>query len=159
MTSIPVASGGNRGVRRAALRWILLAWTLLGMAAMHTIGHIGAGHSMAMPEPPAAQRVQTTAMMLAEHAVHVSAPASKPCPSGCAHARDGGQTGGGHPDSWSVCLAILAAFAAAVLSGWLLRATTGGGANRPMRPLAITPRAPPAGGVGLRLAGLSVLRR
>lgn len=159
LMAVPVASTGRRAPRLPTVRWLLLAWTLLGLAAMHTLGHTGAGHSMAMPQPPAVHRLQTTAMMLAEHAVHVSAPAGQACASSCAHVSDGFPAGG-HPDSWSVCLAILAALAVVVVVGWLLRAATvRGGANRSMRPLSVTPRAPPLPGVGLRLADLSVLRR
>jgi hypothetical protein len=148
--------------RLPALRWLLLVWTLFGLAAMHTLGHTGAGHSMAMPERPAIHRMQTTAMMLAEHPMHlthVAVPGGEACPSGCVHVGDG-HPAGGHPDGWSVCLAVLAALAVAVLVGWLVRAATvRHGANRPMRPVTLTPRGPPQPGVGLHLADLSVLRR
>jgi hypothetical protein len=155
MSCVPVASGGNRTARPAVLRWLLLGCTLLGLAAMHTLGHTG--HAMAMPDPPATHP-QTTATMLAAHATHTAAPIGYPCLSGCAHVAGGGPAGG-DPSSWSVCLAILTALAVAVLLGWLSRAATQRGAtNRPTRPLAITCRAPPVAGVGLRLADLAVLR-
>jgi hypothetical protein len=78
---------------------------------------------VAVPERPAIHRMQATVMMLAEHAVHVAAPAREACPGGCAHLSDT-LPASGHPGSWSVCLAILAAFAVAMLVGWLMRAAT-----------------------------------
>ncbi|MCW2641989.1 MAG: hypothetical protein JWP76_4295 [Dactylosporangium sp.] len=159
LMAVPLPSAGHRAPRLPTPRWLLLAFTLLGLAAMHTIGHTGAGHRMAMPERPAIHRLQTTAIMLTELAMHVAAPVEQACPIGCAHVSDG-LPAGGHPGSWSACLAILAALAVAVLVGWLVRAASvRHGANRPVRPVTLTPRGPPRPGVGLRLADLAVLRR
>ena len=153
---VPVASAGRLAPRPPAMRWLLLACTLFGLAAMHTVGHAGPGHAMAMPDRPAIHHLRT---MLAANTAHVTAPIGYRCPDGCVHLGSPGPAGG-HPDGWSVCLAVLAAFAIAMLVGWLLRAATNRGtANRSTRPLTITPRAPPPPRVGLLLADLSVLRR
>jgi hypothetical protein len=155
LTPVPVSSAGHLAPRLTALRWLLLACTLIGLAAMHTLGHTGHGHTMAMPEPPATHQLQNKARMLVGH---VATPDERACRGGCAHLGDS-DPAGGHPDGWSVCLAILAGFAIAMLLGWLLRAaTTRGATYRPTRPLAVTPRAPPRPRVGLLLADLSVLR-
>ncbi|MCW2638503.1 MAG: hypothetical protein JWP76_809 [Dactylosporangium sp.] len=160
LTVPPVAPAGADVALRPAVRWLLLAWTLLGLTAMHTLGH--AGHTMAMADHPAAARPQSAATLLAARTVDTTHPAMlmrDGCPNDCAHVGDGSPAGGGS-EGWSVCLAILTALAVLVLLGWLLRATTRHGTtSTPSGNLPPTPRAPPHLLVGLRLADLSVLRR
>jgi hypothetical protein len=150
----PTTAAGHRAALRPALRWLVLVCTLLGLTAMHTLGH-----TLAMPDRHATRPLQAAATMLAAHAAQVAGPIQHGCPHGCAHLADG-RTGGEGSMSWSVCLAVLAAFAVALLLGWLLRAATHrGGPNRPTGPLTFAPRAPPLPPMGLLLADLSVLRR
>lgn len=190
-------------------RLLLLVGTLLGLAAMHTIGHeshqtghpadpsphiavaparnatvVPVPHAAVVPVAPvphaARARVASAphaalapvphAALLppsqdvaAPHAVGAALQAVVGCPGGCASEEllpAGGGTGGG-PSGWGVCLAVLGAFAAALLLAALLsvrvRAVgpTRGGSAGAFPP----PRAPPPRPVGLRLATVSVLRR
>ncbi|MCL7457326.1 hypothetical protein M8I35_09035 [Micromonospora sp. MSM11] len=162
-------------------RLLLLVGTLLGLAAMHTIGHDShqtghpanpSAHAAVGPVPHAAVgSVPHAALALvppsqgvaAPHVVGAALQAVVGCPGGCAAEEllpAGGGTGGGLP-GWGVCLAVLGAFAAALLLAALLsvrvRAVgpTGGGSVGAFPP----PRAPPPRPVGLRLAEVSVLRR
>jgi hypothetical protein len=156
----PVASAGNDLALRSAVRWLLLVWTLLGLAVMHTLGH--GGHAMAMPmadHPAVTRPLRAAATALAAHTAHIAMSMRDGCPDGCSQLGDGSPTGGGS-EGWSVCLAILAALAVVVLLGWLLKtATRPGAASRPPGTLTLTPRAPPPPHVGPRLAELSVVRR
>ncbi|MEU7931318.1 hypothetical protein [Micromonospora echinofusca] len=173
-------------------RLLLLVGTLLGLAAMHTIGHDShqtghpanpsahiavapVPHAAVVPAPHAARAPVASAPhaalalvppsqgVAAPHAVGAALEAVVGCPGGCASEEllpAGGGTGGGLP-GWGVCLAVLGAFAAALLLAALLsvrvRAVgpTGGGSVGAFPP----PRAPPPRPVGLRLATVSVLRR
>ncbi|MFG1761393.1 hypothetical protein [Micromonospora echinofusca] len=162
-------------------RLLLLVGTLLGLAAMHTIGHDShqtghpanpsahiavapVPHAAVVPAPHAARAlVPPSQGVAAPHAVGAALEAVVGCPGGCASEEllpAGGGTGGGLP-GWGVCLAVLGAFAAALLLAALLsvrvRAVgpTGGGSVGAFPP----PRAPPPRPVGLRLATVSVLRR
>ncbi|MGW4497978.1 hypothetical protein ACWENR_05070 [Micromonospora sp. NPDC004336] len=84
------------------------------------------------------------------------------CPGDCPHERllPSGGAGGGLP-WWGVCLAVLGALAVPLLLAVLLLAGVravgplGRASGGPER----SPRAPPSGPVGLRLATVSVLRR
>ncbi|MEV4661159.1 hypothetical protein AB0J85_04350 [Micromonospora echinofusca] len=200
-------------------RLLLLVGTLLGLAAMHTIGHDShqtghpanpsahiavapVPHAAVAPVPHAAvvpvshaavvlvapaPRAARAPVASAPHAAVVpashAAPALVPppqgvaaphavgaalqavvgCPGGCAAEEllpAGGGTGEGLP-GWGVCLAVLGAFAAALLLAALLSVRvrtvgpTRGGSVGTFPP----PRAPPPRPVGLRLATVSVLRR
>ncbi|MEU8044839.1 hypothetical protein AB0B71_11930 [Micromonospora echinofusca] len=162
-------------------RLLLLVGTLLGLAAMHTIGHDShqtghpanpsahiavapVPHAAVVPAPHAARAlVPPSQGVAAPHAVGAALEAVVGCPGGCASEEllpAGGGAGGGLP-GWGVCLAVLGAFAAALLLAALLsvrvRAVgpTGGGSVGAFPP----PRAPPPRPVGLRLATVSVLRR
>ena len=127
-------------------QWILLACTLLGLAAMHVLGHStshSAPTSAAMPATNSSQSVLDG------------------CPDGhCSQPSGSGH--GRHEDTpaWSVCLAVLAGFGIAVLVAWLL---VGAGKSSwvgppPSRVGCGVPRVPPRQWVGLRLATVSVLR-
>ncbi|MEO3776686.1 hypothetical protein ABGB16_07505 [Micromonospora sp. B11E3] len=153
-------------------RLALLLCTLVGLTAMHTLGHGGhaAGgaheghHPAGSPEPRP---------VLVAHAA-VPAPAARSELSawsgaihgdcregGCAQARPlPGDGSGGSLPGWSVCLAVLGAFGLAVLVAVLLLAGAravgvAGGASDGGSP---GPRAPPPRPVGLRLAEISVSR-
>lgn len=129
-------------------RWVLLACTLVGLAAMHSLGH-GAAHS---------------AVMSAGHAsgVVMSMPAVvEDCPDG--HCRQLTGSGPGRHDdlpAWGVCLAVLAGLGITALLAWLLLAVRAGSQAGPPpgRACPGASRAPPRPGVGLRLARASVLR-
>ena len=150
-------------VRRIA-RLLLLFCTLLGLAAMHTIGHDAAGHGTGhghVRSPPAA----ATQHVIAMAQVGLSAVVPVVEPVGCAgdgctpvdlmvHGTSGGMSG------WGLCVAVLSSFAIALLlSALLLTRVTGrsrlpdlgGGAAR-------SPRGPPGRALGLSVAAMSVLR-
>jgi hypothetical protein len=142
----------------AVLRWLLLCATLVGLAAMHTLGHDGFGHGMAMSRDRADPASHAAMWTAAAHQHHAGPSVLSPCQAGCDHLA-AGHPGNGHPEGWSVCLAVLAALAAVVLLAWLRRPT--GRANRPAAPgrhLGVGPRAPPRPRLALRLVELSVLR-
>ncbi|NES26438.1 hypothetical protein GCE86_28465 [Micromonospora terminaliae] len=129
------------------VRLLLLLSTLLGLTAMHTLGH--GGHASA--GPPAA------------HAAGHGAAAVTPTDcgdDGCPVRALPLTHPGNDPSGWSVCLAVLGAFAVGLLLAVLL-----GAGSRSAVPtvrgrlrLATGPRAPPRSH-GLRLATTSVLRR
>jgi hypothetical protein len=125
---------------------VLLACTLLGLAAMHVLGH-SAHHS-----PP------INAAMTATISGHVVVDG---CPDGhCEHPSDSGR--GRHEDTpaWGVCLAVLAGFGIAMLIAWLLLGSgkASGVGPPPGRVDCGVPHVPAWQGVGLRLATGSVLR-
>ncbi|MEH1015308.1 hypothetical protein V6U90_19605 [Micromonospora sp. CPCC 206060] len=163
-------------------RLALLAATLFGLAMMHSLGHGGGPHPVAMSADPHAMAMAMTSephpaaaadqpAMAADP--HVAVPAAGPVPAAAgrhatdrpgghlpvASPADGGR--GGHPSGWSVCAAVLGAFAAvALLAVLLLAALVGPGAGPSGRTLPAGSRAPPpAGPIGLTLARVSVRRR
>ncbi|MGK5675324.1 hypothetical protein ACSNOB_21080 [Micromonospora sp. URMC 106] len=156
-------------------RLLLLVGTLLGLAAMHTLGHgshaaghaadttghaaDAAAHAVAGPHGGASPAEHTAAV---PYAVAAALSGVVGCPGDCPHERllPFGGAGGG-PPWWGVCLAVLGALAASLLAAVLLLAgvpavapagRASGGSDR-------SPRAPPPRRVGLRLATVSVLRR
>ncbi|MEV6706095.1 hypothetical protein [Micromonospora wenchangensis] len=144
------------------LRLLLLVGTLLGLSAMHTLGHDThlaggdpVGHDTATGGPhrsTAGHDAPADRSLLRE-----PVPAVGGCGDGCAAALPGGS-----PDSpstaWSVCLAVLGAFTVTVLVLLLaVRSRPAGVSRPPSRPRE--PRAPPPRPLGLRLATVSVLRR
>ncbi|WP_446212477.1 hypothetical protein [Micromonospora sp. IBSANI012] len=153
-------------------RLLLLACTLLGLAAMHTIGHgthsVAShpdGHAAVSQRAPVAQAALPEAVPVAHGAVpeavpvaHVAGPASFADQGGVV-ALPADQPGGA-PSGWSVCLAVLGAFTVALLLATLLlrRARPAVATRHPSGP-SRGPRAPPPHPVGLRLASVSVLRR
>ncbi|MEV0725802.1 hypothetical protein AB0I37_23860 [Micromonospora purpureochromogenes] len=164
-------------------RLLLLACTLLGLAAMHTIGH--GTHSVAShPDGHAAAPVRAAVgggavsqrVMVAQAALPETVPVAHGAASEAvpvAHVAGpvsfAGQVGavalpvdqpGGAPSGWSVCLAVLGAVTVALLLATLLfgRAHYAVATRHSSRP-SRGPRAPPPRPVGLRLATVSVLRR
>lgn len=142
-------------------RWVLLACTLFGLAAMHTLGHAGmhgpgmgesTGHSAGM------QVLGSTAVMQAV-ADGVTGDGDGGCAGdGCAHwgSRHGG---GGDMAGWSVCVAVLTGFAIFLLLALLWSRITAR-KTPPCRGAdsAGGARSPPIRHVGLVLARVSVLR-
>lgn len=162
------------------LRWLLLACTVTGLAAMHTLGHSGshsgghhgAGVSDRFATGPAgrpdAHRADATAAPTATRFATVSAivagfTAEDGCTGGggCAHA--GRMPEPGRPDmsGWSVCLAVLAGLSIALLLALMLMgraAAAGGEAPRSMKARLGEPRAPPWPRFGLQVVSVSVMR-
>jgi hypothetical protein len=141
---------GERTARTGPVaRWVLLACTLLGLAAMHSLGHAGIGM-----DGPTGHRPAAPASM-----VSVAMAVTDGC-AGCAHPGDPAMPGHGGMSVWSVCLAVLGALAlAAVLAALLLAfASRHGTVTSRARTRPATPRAPPARRTGLNLAAVSVLR-
>ncbi|MFG2053862.1 hypothetical protein ACGFI9_07490 [Micromonospora sp. NPDC048930] len=158
------------------VRLLLLLCTLVGLTAMHTLGHGGhapadqdTGHGIAHhpapvePATPAGLAAMADLPAIAGMAVHPGLAGMAPdcAGDGCAvRALPLGHLGG-DPSGWSVCLAVLGAFAVALLAAVLLRArshTAGPTVDGPFR-VASGSRAPPTRPYGLRLAAASVLRR
>lgn len=138
---------GREAVIGRTARLVLLLCTLFGLAAMHTIGHGGVDHASHHEQSQAVAAGVTLAM-------------SSAAPDGCcSHAAELPMRGGGM-GSWDLCVAVLSAFAVAVLLAALLLIAVGG--RRPPRsardPSRWTPRAPPVLPFGLTLATVSVLR-
>ncbi|MEU7960896.1 hypothetical protein [Micromonospora humida] len=163
------------------LRLLLLVGTLLGLSAMHTLGHdahpggghpTGHGTSTDDPHRPAADRSSvpvpaTDLMHLTPEVwgvpvgpgwgVAVADPALRGCGDGCAVALPAGPPGT-PATAWSVCLAVLGALTVTVLVLlFAVRSRPAGVSRPPSRPRE--PRAPPPRPLGLRLASVSVLRR
>ena len=136
-------------------RLVLLAGTLFGLAAMHTIGHSGMTHAAHHSEAQSTSIHQFSTM-----------PAFTPASfddcagDGCVHPATLPGGGGAQLDRWGLCVAVLSAFGIAILlAGLLLTAVTGrfpprfGGDRRRQ-----APRAPPILPLSLTLATVSVLR-
>jgi hypothetical protein len=125
---------------------MLLVCTLVGLAAMHSLGHAGA--------------MQTAAMLTEGH--HSAAMAAGDCAGdGCVQAAAAPHGGGEDMAGWDVCLAVVGG----VVVAGLLAAALLAGAGRYDVATALFgwrrlgPRAPPAPlRVGLALATVSVLR-
>ena len=155
-------------------RWLLLAGTVIGVAAMHSLGH-GSSHTVAghdrqhstaaHGEPLSAMSAFAAAMSgstTALTAVLTATPAAVTggvCSGECHLAGGPGR----HRDDmlgFSVCLAVLAAFGIAVLLAWLRPSTSASAWARARTPvLWVASRAPPRAGAGLQVAALSVMRR
>jgi hypothetical protein len=147
---------------RPLLRLLLLVAVALGVAGMHTLGHVsGEGHlSMGAGMPVATTSHATAADSMA--------PLDKPAlatPHGLVvnlrwtHAGDGDGPGVPDGDPLSVCLAVLAALGMAVLVAAALRAVWSPSLLGSRAALITSPsRAPPPLRLGLRIADLSVLR-
>lgn len=130
------------------VRLLLLLCTLVGLTAMHTLGHGAHSPSGHLAGHPAGH---TAAVAMVADCVGDGCPARALPPA----------DPGGDPSGWSVCLAVLGAFAVALLVVVLLRtgsraavAAARGALRHPTGP-----RAPPPRLYGLRLATTSVLRR
>ena len=157
---------GVRSERAASgrvARWVLLACTVLGLAAMHTLGHgnshAGAGHG----EPADTPMVAMAAPMTVLTAVIAVVPADVVAGEGCGQRCHLGGGSDRHRDDmamFTVCLAVLAAFGIAVLLTSLSRSRPGPARSRAHRRTRwVASRAPPGSGAGLRLAAVSVMRR
>ncbi|SBT51296.1 hypothetical protein GA0070611_5113 [Micromonospora auratinigra] len=138
------------------VRLLLLFCTLVGLTAMHTLGH--GAHA------PADHPAHVRTGHAADRHPAVVPPAMEPM-SDCAG--DGCRArllplgeAGGAPSGWDVCLAVLGAFAVALLVAGLLRSCARSAGHHPGGPAGrvVGPRAPPPRRYGLRLATVSVLR-
>jgi disulfide bond formation protein DsbB len=139
-------------------RWTLLACTLLGLAAMHTVGHAGmqmGAHGQVMPGSTATLVVTHVAPVEAVQAV-VAAVTGGCADDDCADPSHHG----GAMSGWSMCLAVLSGLAVVVLlAALLLRATTGRGRRRfRAASRVVVPRGPPGRRSGLTMVAVSVLR-
>jgi hypothetical protein len=136
-------------------RFLLLLATLLGLTAMHTLGHGGphgaAAHDQTATAGHTAAAASTALMMTAT---------GRCLSDGCEVLLTGPASGHGGMTGWDVCLAILVAFAVVLLTAALLRTRAGTGlpAARGGTAGHAGPRAPPPRAVGLTLATVSVLR-
>ena len=160
-------------------RWLLLACTVIGLAAMHTLGHTsshtGAHHPPGHADrPPAVSAGQTDDVALeAGHGTGAPVMVSAAVVAlidlmmvdgcagdGCAHAQPAPEPGREVPPAWSVCLAVLAALSVAVLLAWLLisRQARAGEAVRRVAARLGESRAPPWPGFGSQLVSVSVMR-
>jgi hypothetical protein len=139
------------------VRLLLLAGTLFGLATMHTLGHAGMqthhDHHIAEIAAAASGPAHELAVM---HEVAEPSSAGV-CDGGCAHAPGpsphGGMTG------WSICVAVLGAFAMIFLVAMVVARSR---RRRPPEPgtdrWAVVSRGPPVRPVGLAMAAVSVLR-
>ncbi|MEU4367708.1 hypothetical protein [Micromonospora chersina] len=130
------------------VRLLLLVCTLVGLTAMHTLGH-GAHSPSGQPAGHPAGHSAALAM--------VADCEGDGCPARAVPPGDPGAD----PSGWSVCLAVLGAFAVALLVVVLLRTGSRSAVAAPGGPLRhpAGPRAAPPRPYGLRLATTSVLRR
>jgi len=126
-------------------RLVLLACTLFGLAAMHTLGH-GASHH---GEPAAAATLFAVVTPAAPHDCGAD---------GCSRAV--ARLAGHGMNGWDLCVAVLSAFAIAALVAALLLTVAAGRSPRrsPRGHGRMSPRAPPTLSFGLTLATVSVLR-
>ncbi|MEU7982013.1 hypothetical protein AB0B63_26215 [Micromonospora sp. NPDC049081] len=155
---------GMSAVRGGRLvRFVLLTATLIGLAAMHSLGH----------EPTMADHHNRSGMSAITHMVvqpaaaltKTGAATSVAAPSGCAGDGCAGLSSArgdspGHVPGWAVCLAVVGAFGVAlVLAAALLRRATGTTPGDRRRPSVAVSRGPPAWPrMGQRVAAVSVLR-
>jgi hypothetical protein len=129
---------------------VLLACTAFGLAAMHTLGHVGVhGDSHAAHAHAAAS---------ADVAVTVEGAETHIC--GCTHLDDSAPAQQPMP-LWSICVAVLTGLAAVVLIAAFWRSLSRRTGYRPpvyhqCGPIAC--RAPPRRAAGLTVAAVSVLR-
>lgn len=157
VTGVSAARGGW------VARFLLLAATLIGLAAMHSLGHQlampggHAGHGMRPGAPPAT--------VPAADQTGGAAAMSVAVPSGCAGdgcprlaAAPNGTPG--HLPGWAVCLAVIGAFGTALaLAAALLVMRTVSAPGRLRWSAPAASRGPPAlPRLGQRVAAVSVLR-
>lgn len=165
---------GGAAVVGQVARLVLLACTLLGLAAMHTIGHGAASHGAAShgaaghgadrPDAVGHLAMDTAdvvgAMTQTTSIVSDLLAGSDGCAGdGCTHAAST-PSGDGGMGGWELCVAVLSAFGIAVLLAALLTAAVTGRLRRPAGREcgAAAPRGPPVRPFGLTLATVSVLR-
>ncbi|MGX6607356.1 DUF6153 family protein [Micromonosporaceae bacterium Da 78-11] len=138
-------------------RWVLLACTVFGLAAMHTLGHAGmhgpatheaAGHAIGM------RVVGDTAVMTGSITGVIGCAGNGCVQLGARRGGDGDMAG------WSVCVAVLTGLAILLLLALLWAGITARRTSLPQRAGGTTggARAPPLRRVGLMLARVSVLR-
>ncbi|GAA1380087.1 hypothetical protein [Catellatospora chokoriensis] len=160
---------------RAARVLVLLA-TLVGLAAMHTLGHGGAAHAAMTPMPghetataaeaTAAGMAAAVAMTAAQvqagaaTAAQVEAVPQEGCPDGhCAGLLAPPARHSAGMDWWDVCVAVLTALGVLLLLCWLVGVVSRRGSGTPSQARAVAAsRGPPVRGLGLTLATVSVMR-
>ncbi|WP_431925720.1 hypothetical protein [Micromonospora wenchangensis] len=144
------------------LRLLLLVGTLLGLSAMHTLGHdthLGGGHSADQGTATGGPHRSTAGhdARADRSSIREPVPAVGGCGDGCAAVLPG-RSSDSPSTAWSVCLAVLGALTVTVLVLlFAVRSRPAGVSRPPSRPRE--PRAPPPRPLGLRLATVSVLRR
>ncbi|MEV4761490.1 hypothetical protein AB0J89_02515 [Micromonospora chokoriensis] len=156
MIGVSAARGGW------VVRFLLLAATLIGLAAMHSLGHGvampggHAGHGM----HPVGHPVTAPAADLMSGAVAMSVAVRNGCAGdGCAGlAAPGGSPG--HTPSWAICLAVVGGFGVALaMAGALLLCRSASTIVDRRQPPVTASRGPPAAlKVGQRVTAVSVLR-
>lgn len=145
---------------RLIARWLLLACTVVGLSAMHTLGHAGT-HRAHGEHPLPADRMASAAVAMTGTSlttVLAGTAAAVAADCGCAHVRPSAPGHGGLP-TWSVCLAILGGLAVVVLAALrLMRSRRYAEPGGMAAALPLVPRGPPRRRTGLILATVSVLR-
>jgi len=149
---VTVTRSETTSIGRVA-RWLLLVGTLLGLAAMHTLGHCG----MRMDTHQAIGMIGRAPVMSAAAAPPWLTAAGAAAVPACAdgHCDDHGAICG-----WSICLAVLGGLAVFALLAALLVAwrRERGWVRGTRSSVAGGPQAPPRRRPGLILASAAVLR-
>jgi len=150
-------TGERTALTGPVARWMLLACTLFGLAAMHTLGHAG----MRMDEHVGHRSVSPAAAAVMDRPAGVTAAmtaVTNDC-LGCVQAGSPAGPGHGGMAGWDVCLAVLTGLAVLVLLTALL-VTRSRREGPPARAVGRRPRGPrgPPRPTGLTLAAASVLR-
>jgi len=157
---LAVTWAGRRNAPRRLVQLLLVALTVLGVAALHTIGHAGAEPPDAAGTPsPAVAVIVPVLAAVVPAAVAGSGTSDDGCDGdGCTHQIAQPDRDRHGPSWWEVCLAVLSALASASLAiGVLLRLTRtrmAEAAPEPRRPPPVPLGAP----AGLNLADIAVLR-
>ncbi|MFC4110209.1 hypothetical protein [Micromonospora zhanjiangensis] len=145
------------------VRFVLLTATLIGLAAMHSLGHepAMADHHDRPGMSPITQTVLQPAAALTKTVAAMSVAA----PSGCAGDRCTGLSSAsgdapGNMPGWAVCLAVVGAFgvALALAAALLRRATVTTPGDRRQASVAVSRGPPACPRLGRRVAEVSVLR-
>jgi hypothetical protein len=115
---IPRSARRNAAARQFA-RLLLVACTVLGVAALHTIGHAAAGDQHGIAGSATSSAI---AVLNAPSSLVAATTRDGGCDGdGCTHQIALPDSGRGTSSSWEVCVAILNALAVAFLAAGLLR--------------------------------------
>ncbi|MBY8871663.1 hypothetical protein K7640_07390 [Micromonospora sp. PLK6-60] len=157
MTGMSAARGGW------LVRLVLLTATLIGLTAMHSLGHqpamTGQHHGSAVPASTHAETPPGAVLTTAIAAMDVAVPHG--CAGGQCAGLDAAPSGApGHMPGWAVCLAVVGAFGVSLaLTAALLLRRTGAMPRDRRQPSVAVSRGPPAWSpMGQRVTAVSVLR-